>query len=55
MLKGHNGWVTSIASGFSQKENEDSDVLVTGGRDNKIILWSLYGENIDGLYGVPFK
>jgi len=34
MLKGHNGWVTSIVTGHSQNENQDSEVLLTGGRDN---------------------
>ena len=34
MLKGHNGWVTCIVTGHSQNENQDSEVLLTGGRDN---------------------
>lgn len=55
MLKGHNGWVTSIVTGHSQAENEDSELLITGGRDNTILMWSLNKQNQDGEYGVPYK
>lgn len=38
-LEGHNGWVTKIITGHSLAEGEDSNVLISGGRDNKIIIW----------------
>lgn len=55
MLKGHNGWVTSIVTGHSQNENQDSEVLLTGGRDNQILIWSVGKSSEEGVYGVPFK
>lgn len=38
-LEAHNGWVTSIATGHSIKENEDTQVLISGSRDKTIIIW----------------
>ena len=38
-LEGHNGWVTSIVTGHSIKENEDTQVLITGSRDKSILIW----------------
>jgi guanine nucleotide-binding protein subunit beta-2-like 1 protein len=63
VLKGHNGWVTSIATGNPTKEGEDSNVLVTGSRDKTLMIWKLAGldENDteeaeqDALYGYPLK
>jgi guanine nucleotide-binding protein subunit beta-2-like 1 protein len=54
-LEGHNGWITSIVSGNSQKENEDSPVLLSGSRDKSIIVWKLYEKGNEGYYGLPFK
>lgn len=55
-LKGHTNWVTSIASGFSQKENEESMVLVSGSRDKSLIIWKLLEEaGKDGEAGVPYR
>lgn len=55
VLEGHNGWVTSIVSGHSQKENEDSPVLISGSRDKTLIVWKLYERGEGGYYGLPFK
>jgi guanine nucleotide-binding protein subunit beta-2-like 1 protein len=37
-LKGHNGWVTSLAVG---KDSNGKTLLVSGSRDKKIIIWNL--------------
>lgn len=55
LLEGHSGWITSIVSGHSQKENEDSHVLISGSRDKTIIVWRLYEKGNDGYYGLPFR
>jgi guanine nucleotide-binding protein subunit beta-2-like 1 protein len=47
-LKGHNGWVTSIATTMQQP-----DMLLTASRDKSIIVWNLTRE--DEKYGVPHK
>lgn len=54
-LRGHSDWVTSIVAGHCLKENEDSPVLISGSRDKTLMIWKLYGENKDGLYGEPYR
>lgn len=54
-LIGHRDWVTCLVAGHSLKENEDSPVLISGSRDKTLMIWKLYGENKDGLYGEPYK
>lgn len=54
-LRGHNDWVTCITSGHSLKENEDSNLLISGSRDKTLMIWKLHGENKNGLYGEPLK
>lgn len=63
VLKGHNGWVTSIVTGHPSKEGEDSNLLVSGSRDKTLMIWKLSGhdessnteaEN-DTQYGFPLK
>ena len=49
MLEGHSNWVTSIVSGYAQKENEDSPVLVSGSRDKTLIIWKLNDRMENGL------
>lgn len=44
-LEGHNGWVTCIATGHSIKENEDTQVLISGSRDKTIIIWKFNPES----------
>jgi len=46
ILKGHNGWVTCIAT-----SSENPDMILSGSRDKKLIVWSLTRE--DQSYGVP--
>jgi len=48
VLKGHNGWVTSVAT------SNDRNVLVSGSRDKTLIVWELTRESA-GAYGVPRK
>jgi guanine nucleotide-binding protein subunit beta-2-like 1 protein len=48
ILKGHNGWVTCIAT-----SSENPDMLLSGSRDKKIFVWSLTRE--EGNYGYPRK
>jgi guanine nucleotide-binding protein subunit beta-2-like 1 protein len=48
ILKGHNGWVTCIATSA-----ENPDMILTGSRDKKIFVWSLTRE--EGNYGFPRK
>ena len=47
VLKGHDGWVTAIAT-----PPENSDVLISGSRDKSIIIWDLTKEDAAN-YGVP--
>ena len=37
-LAGHNRSITSIVTGHSIKENEDTQVLITGSRDKTILI-----------------
>jgi len=46
ILKGHNGWVTCIATSA-----ENPDMILSGSRDKKLIVWSLTRE--DQNYGYP--
>ena len=38
-LKGHNGWVTSIAT-----TSEDPSMIISSSRDRTILLWTLTRE-----------
>lgn len=63
VLVGHNDLITSIATGNPQKENEDSNVLITGSRDRTLMIWKLSDAEIEEdvdpngkrFAGVPFK
>jgi len=46
ILRGHSGWVTSIATTPERK-----DMIVSGSRDKKLIIWSLTPD--DTNYGYP--
>jgi len=46
ILKGHNGWVTCIATSA-----ENHDMILSGSRDKKLIVWTLTRE--DQNYGTP--
>jgi len=63
VLVGHNDLITSIATGNPQKENEDSNVLISGSRDKSVMIWKLsefedaddYEANSKRYAGVPLK
>merc|ERR1712216_497334 len=46
VLKGHENWVTSIATPI-----DNSDILLSSSRDKTVILWNLTRE--EGSYGFP--
>jgi guanine nucleotide-binding protein subunit beta-2-like 1 protein len=46
VLKGHNGWVTCLATSA-----ENPDMILSGSRDKKVIVWTLTRE--DQNYGYP--
>lgn len=50
ILKGHNGWVTSIAT-----SSVNPDMVVSGSRDNTIMQWKITREDTSELtrYGYP--
>jgi len=50
ILKGHNGWVTSIAT-----SSESPDTIVSGSRDKTLIIWNLTKDNEPGVAGVAHK
>jgi guanine nucleotide-binding protein subunit beta-2-like 1 protein len=60
-LEGHNDWITCITTGHPLKENDESQVLVSGSRDKTLMIWKLTGdadavdESEQKLYGVPLK
>lgn len=41
VLRGHQGEVTSIVSGYPTTEVPESRLLITGGRDKRILIWRL--------------
>jgi len=45
LLKGHNGWVTCIAT-----SSENPDMLLSGSRDKSLLIWNLTRES-DQNYG----
>jgi len=47
VLKGHNGWVTSLATSA-----ENPDMIISGSRDKSIIVWNLTRES-EQNYGQP--
>lgn len=55
VLEGHSDWVTQIITGNPHHESEESDVLVSCSRDKTVLIWKLFNDNKDGLYGLPHK
>ena len=51
VLKGHEGWVTSIACPVT----DGPDILLSSSRDKSVILWTLTREDAGptGAYGFP--
>jgi len=52
-LKGHNGWVTSIATVGNPTYPEQNDMILSASRDKTIIVWSLTRQQEQ--YGYPLK
>lgn len=59
-LEGHSDWVTAIETGHPQKENEDTQVLISASRDRTILIWKFnadskvasdFGEPVQSLTG----
>ena len=44
-LKGHADWVTAIETGHAQRENEDTQVLISSSRDKTILIWKFNQES----------
>ena len=56
-LEGHNGEVTSIVSSQSTAEGKDNNILISAGRDNKLLIWKLNPQqerNDEGSFGEPY-
>jgi len=51
-LRGHEGWVTSVATPPAHVQNQNW--ILTGSRDKSLIIWNLTRES-DQNYGVPYK
>jgi guanine nucleotide-binding protein subunit beta-2-like 1 protein len=54
VLKGHNGWVTCIATIPGSGEGGDKKII-TGSRDKTLIIWELKHTGDVGDYGTPVK
>ena len=44
-LEGHSDWVTAIETGHAQRENEDTQVLISSSRDKTILIWKFNNES----------
>jgi guanine nucleotide-binding protein subunit beta-2-like 1 protein len=44
-LKGHGGWVTSLALGEEERDGEKVEFLISGSRDKTLIKWNLDDKN----------
>lgn len=53
-LEGHADLVTSIVVGYSQSQEDEDAILVSGSRDKTLIIWRLNKE-FDDKCGVPLK
>ena len=55
-LQGHADWVTAIETGHSQRENEDTQVLISSSRDKTILIWKFNQESCTKEeFGSPVK
>lgn len=57
-LKGHGGWVTTLAVGEEQVGEDKVEFLLSGSRDKTLIKWSLDSkkdEEEDREWGTPKK
>ena len=61
-LKGHGGWITSLAVGEEEIDGELNEFLISGSRDKTLIKWRItdssaeYSESEDDIeLGKPYK
>merc|ERR1740139_1968325 len=58
-LKGHGGWVTSLAIGEEDRDGEKVEFLISGSRDRTLIKWNLDDKNAndeeDREWGKPAR
>jgi len=56
-LKGHNGWVTCMKIGEEEvSKDQYKEFLISGGRDNKVIMWELsQAADTEEEWGFPKK
>jgi len=53
-LEGHNDMVTTIVAGYSQSQDDEDAILVSGSRDKTLIIWRLQKDS-ESRCGVPLK
>lgn len=55
-LEGHGDMVTSIVSGFTREDDKDNDILVSGSRDKRLLIWKLSpeSERSEDSFGEPY-
>lgn len=56
-LEGHSGAITAIVTGHSNVDGKDNEILVSGSRDKKLIIWKVNQDierNSEAPYGEPF-
>lgn len=56
VLVGHGDFITTIVPGHPAKENEESNLLITGSRDKTILVWNLApasAQDTERHYGKP--
>lgn len=55
-LEGHEAGVTCISTGHQTGNDKESDVLISGGRDKKLIMWKINSdsERNSESFGTPF-
>lgn len=55
-MQGHSDWVTAIETGHPQRENEDTQVLISCSRDKTILIWKFNAESSTLTeFGTPVK
>merc|ERR1719152_237941 len=54
-LKGHSDMVTSIVAGYSQSQDDEDVILISGSRDKTLIIWKLKYNSQTSQCGLPWK
>lgn len=56
VLEGHHDMVTSIVCGYSNNQEEEDAILISGSRDKTLIIWKLdYNNKGSDKCGLPWK